>query len=95
MSTAWGAGAWGDNTWGGQQAALTGVSATGAIGSIALVISIALTGVAGTGSVGSVEVSTSIALTGVAGTGSVGTVIGGTFGVGLFKIRSQGWNSRF
>jgi hypothetical protein len=59
---------------------LTGVSATGALGTISLQISpnISVTGVAATGSIGSVSVTTggnaSVNVTGVAGSGAVGNV---------------------
>lgn len=54
--------------------ALTGVSGTGAVGSLAPSASIALTGNAGVGAVGSLAASVSIALTGVSATGDVGTL---------------------
>jgi hypothetical protein len=59
---------------------LTGVSATGALGTISLQISpnITLSGVSATGSIGSVSVTTggnaSVNVTGVAGSGAVGSV---------------------
>lgn len=54
--------------------ALTGVAATGAVGTVGVVHDQALTGNAGTGAVGSVAVAHAQALTGAAGTGAVGTV---------------------
>lgn len=59
---------------GGTTVALTGVSGTGVVGSLAPAVSAALTGNAGTGVVGSVAPSASIALTGNAGAGVVGSV---------------------
>ena len=58
--------------------AVTGVAATGAVGSVAPSLSVPLSGVAGTGEVGSVVPSLAVPITGVAGTGSVGTVGPGT-----------------
>lgn len=57
-------------------AATSGVSATGAVGTLAPSVEVALTGVSATGSVGTVAASSgsSVALTGVSATGSVGTL---------------------
>ena len=55
--------------------ALTGVTATGSVGSVSMgARTVALTGVTGTGSVGTVGASNTQAITGVTATGSVGTV---------------------
>jgi len=58
--------------------ALTGVEATGAVGTVVFSanITLAITGVQATGAVGSVTPSRTKALTGVAATGAVGTVVG-------------------
>ena len=55
---------------------LTGISATAAVGSLAVAVVIALTGVGGTGEVGNLAASASytVPITGVAATGSVGTL---------------------
>lgn len=60
----------------GGSPALTGVSATGAVGALSPQISIPLTGVNGTGAVGTLTavIGTTAALTGVSGTGAVGTL---------------------
>lgn len=57
-------------------AATSGVSATGAVGTLAPSVEVALTGVSATGSVGTVVASSgsSVELTGVSATGSVGTL---------------------
>lgn len=54
--------------------AVTGVTATGNVGSLTPNTSVALIGVTATGSVGSVGAAISVALTSVTGTGSVGSV---------------------
>jgi len=59
---------------GGVSVALTGISATGSVGSVVARTSHALTGISGTGSVGSVSSKISHALTGISGTGSLGTL---------------------
>lgn len=59
---------------GGVSAALTGVAATGAAGTVGPQTAKALTGNAGTGAAGAFAPTTSKALTGNAGTGSVGSV---------------------
>jgi len=55
--------------------ALTGVVATGAVGTVEVAKAFALTGVEATGAVGSVTVEITVAITGVSATGSVGTVV--------------------
>ena len=47
MTTAWGAGAWGDNSWGGQQSELSGVAASGGVGTLTpeTIYAVAITGV--------------------------------------------------
>ena len=61
---------------GARTVALTGVQATGAVGTVAPSLTIALTGVSATGSVGTVSHGgVSFALTGVEATGAVGNVI--------------------
>ena len=42
MTTAWGAGAWGDNSWGGLQSEISGVVASGAVGTAGVSVSVAL-----------------------------------------------------
>ena len=78
----------------GEEEALTGVSATGAIGAFGVAVVIALSGVSGTGSVGSMGAAISAPLAGVEATAAVGTLspstgsaialsgIGGTGSVG-------------
>jgi hypothetical protein len=58
----------------GEEEALTGVAATGAIGAFGVAVVIALSGVSGTGSVGSMSVSVSAPLAGVEATAAVGTL---------------------
>jgi hypothetical protein len=58
----------------GEEEALTGVSATGAIGAFGVAVVIALSGVAGTGSVGSMIAGVSAPLAGVEASAAVGTV---------------------
>ena len=67
MTTAWGSGAWGDNSWGGLQSEISGVAASGAVGTTGVNVTVALTGVGGTGAVGVVtgEVFYFAAITGV------------------------------
>ena len=60
---------------GARTVALTGVQATGAVGTVAPSLTIALTGVQATGQVGTEGDSLTIALTGVEATGAVGNVI--------------------
>lgn len=60
---------------GARSVALTGVEATGAVGTVATSITIALTGVQATGQVGTEGESLTIALTGVEATGTAGNVI--------------------
>jgi hypothetical protein len=50
MTTAWGAGAWGSNSWGGQQSELSGVAASGGVGTVTaeVIYAVAITGVAAT-----------------------------------------------
>jgi hypothetical protein len=59
---------------GGSSVPLTGVSATGAVGSLGVTVSRALTGNAATGAVGTLTASISKALTGNAATGAVGSL---------------------
>lgn len=54
--------------------ALTGVSGTGAVGSVGVAFDLAQTGVSGTSAVGSVALGISASISGNAGTGSVGSV---------------------
>jgi len=54
--------------------ALTGVSGTGGLGTLAVALAIGLSGLAGTGGVGTALPQTTVAITGSAATGSVGTV---------------------
>lgn len=58
--------------------ALTGVGATGSVGSVTPSMSIALTGNAGTSAAGTIAPSTTRALTGAAGTGSPGSLTSST-----------------
>ena len=72
----WGGGAWGYNTWSGISPAYAitdGVSATGAVGSVFIVVTEIPVGVVGTGAVENVNVSISdtTTVTGVVGTGAV------------------------
>lgn len=74
---------------GGVSAALTSVTGTGSVGTVAPSTDKAVTGNSGTGAAGTVAPSTSTALTGNSGTGSVGTVspstaaaLAGTSGTG-------------
>ena len=72
MATGWGVDGWGDNTWGGSQDALTGVTASGEVGTVLQSGAVALVGVEASGNVGSVSVADrSIALTGVEASGDV------------------------
>lgn len=59
---------------GGTTAALTGVAATGAVGTVSPATSKALTGNAATGAAGSVKASLSLPLTGNSATAAIGTV---------------------
>jgi len=77
----WGQGAWGDNVWGGysvgfgNEYGITGVNATGAVGSVIVAERfIAITGVSASGAVDSVVQSVDKALTGATATGDVDTV---------------------
>ena len=71
MSLGWGYQTWGANGWGGTLDS-TGDVATGAVGTVTPVISIALTGNASTGSVGSLTPSVFVG-SGDTATGSVGS----------------------
>ncbi|MDE2022066.1 MAG: hypothetical protein KGI71_04145, partial [Patescibacteria group bacterium] len=59
---------------GGVTVGLTGVSATGSVGSLGLTASVALSGISASGSVGTVVASPSFALSGVSNSGSVGAL---------------------
>tara|TARA_R110000744_G_scaffold118862_1_gene221870 strand:+ start:1037 stop:1351 length:315 start_codon:yes stop_codon:yes gene_type:complete len=54
--------------------AVTGIAATGAVGTIGIISNVAVTGVAGTAAVGTVSVNAEISVTGLAATGLVGSV---------------------
>lgn len=56
--------------------ALTGVSATGSVGSVAAAVQAALSAVSATGAPGTLVPAASLALSGVSGSGSVGSVVG-------------------
>lgn len=58
--------------------AITGVSATGAAGSVVPSTTVPVTGVAGTSAVGTVAPGTSVPVTGVAGTSAVGSIVPST-----------------
>ena len=53
---------------------LTGVSASGVIGTLAVALTIGLTGFAGTASAGTLTPDTNVTLTGLAATGTSGTL---------------------
>ena len=83
FSAGYGRGGWSSGKYGQPNAvSVTGVSATGAVGSVTITegtgISTAVTGLAGTGAVGSVTITqgtgVTVSATGVAGTGAVGSV---------------------
>ena len=57
MATSWGYQNWGDNTWGGSQDALTGVPASGNVGTLGVNVTVALTGVAAEGFVDQVSIA--------------------------------------
>ena len=71
--------------------ALTGVSATGSVGSVSPNIVIGLTGVSATGSVGTVTTSQAVskALSGVQATGSVGTRLGMPVRLACLEFKQQ------
>jgi hypothetical protein len=74
MALGWGNNAWGDNGWGGTLA-LTGVTATGNVGTVTHSKDVAITGNAESGAVGSVSMgSRTVALTGVFASGAIGTM---------------------
>jgi len=75
---------------GARTVALTGVQATGAVGTVAPSITIALTGVQATGQVGTEGESLTIALTGVEATGQVGTVSHGGISFALTGVEATG-----
>ena len=75
---------------GARTVALTGVEATGAVGTVATSITIALTGVQATGQVGTEGESLTIALTGVEATGQVGTVSHGGISFDLTGVEATG-----
>lgn len=75
---------------GARTVALTGVQATGAVGTVAPSITIALTGVQATGQVGTEGESLTIALTGVEATGQVGTVSHGGISFALIGVEATG-----
>lgn len=54
--------------------AVTGIAATGAVGSVSIFSEISVTGVAGTSAVGTVGVNAEISVTGLSATGLVGSV---------------------
>lgn len=58
----------------GEEAALTGVSATGAVGAFGVAVVIALSGVGGAGSVGSMGAQVEAPISGVSATAAVGSV---------------------
>ena len=75
---------------GARTVALTGVQATGAVGTVAPSLTIALTGVSATGSVGTVSHGgVSFALTGVEATGQVGTE-GDSLTIALTGVEATG-----
>ncbi len=71
---------------------ITGVQATGSVGSVTASRSVALTGNAGTGAVGTLARGTTVAVTGNAATGAVGTVSASTgpVTVGLTGVAGTG-----
>ena len=75
---------------GARTVALTGVQATGAVGTVAPSITIAITGVQATGQVGTEGESLTIALTGVEATGQVGTVSHGGISFALTGVEATG-----
>ena len=75
---------------GARTVALTGVQATGAVGTVAPSITIALTGVQATGQVGTEGESLTIALTGLEATGQVGTVSHGGISFALTGVEATG-----
>jgi hypothetical protein len=75
---------------GARTVALTGVQATGAVGTQTPSEDTALTGNAATGAAGSVTPSTTIALTGVQATGQVGTVSHGGISFDLTGVGATG-----
>ena len=75
---------------GARTVALTGVEATGAVGTVTTSITIALTGVQATGQVGTEGESLTIALTGVEATGQVGTVSHGGISFALTGVEATG-----
>ena len=52
--------------------AVTGIAATGAVGSVSILSEVSVTGVAGTSAIGTVAVSSEISVTGFSATGAVG-----------------------
>tara|TARA_R110000823_G_scaffold5204_3_gene20633 strand:+ start:867 stop:1151 length:285 start_codon:yes stop_codon:yes gene_type:complete len=52
--------------------AVTGIAATGAVGSVSIFSEVSVTGVAGTSAIGTVAVSSEISVTGFSVTGAVG-----------------------
>jgi len=88
---------------------VTGVAATGAIGTVVLNPTVVATGVAGTGAIGTEAFSLSIAETGVAGTGAIGVFgetdgpnmqlsitesgVAGTGAIGTEAVNLQGWGN--
>ena len=84
MAAGWGRGGWSSGKYGLPTSIdVTGVAATGAVGSVTITegsgVTVSATGVAGTGAVGSVTITqgtgVTIAVTGVAATGAVGSVV--------------------
>jgi len=53
---------------------VTGVAATGAVGSVSIFSEVSVTGIAATSAIGTVGVNAEIAVTGIAATGLVGSV---------------------
>mgnify|MGYP003664525213 CR=1 FL=1 len=71
----WGRVGYGDGPWGlPGPVAVTGIAATGGVGSVVIELGIPVTGIAATGSVGSVGTVIGVELTGIAATASVGNI---------------------